>query len=1075
MKRVILLMSFILLSLSLTMAQTRKVTGIVLSSDDRQPVIGASVLVIGTSQGTLTDIEGRFEIPNVPNSAKQLRISFIGMNTLTVNIQPYMEIHLQFDTEHLDEIVVTAQGLTRKQKSLGYATQKVNKEELEQVRQTDLNNALVGKVSGIRFLGGSGAKFDAGKVVLRGTSSLTNASGSEPIYVIDGVITNVNSLNMDDVESINVLKGPAATALYGSRGGTGAIIITTKGMASGDGPQTEVSVSHTTAWEKAYIHANMQNKYGGGYKGADGEMSIFKYDPAKDPDYLKQMDGVPYYDYSNDASWGPRLDGREYAPWYAWDPTHPKFGQTAKWQSEGNLKDLFRTGLTNTTNVSVGRSSNDHSTRISFTNSNRKGIAPNSSADRRFLSVKTMFKPLDKLTVSLDYKYTYRKNINGVAEGYGGTGNVFYTYLQWGHRNVNFNDLKDYRRPDGSMRSWNITSPRDLTPAFHNNPYAMYQEIVNKNTSQWNVFSGDANYNIWKNLNIGFRVNGNIRNTFSDQKIPMNLLGDISSYDQAQSNLNDLQFQGRLTWNDNFINNRLGVEAALFIESRNYHMEEIGAFTRDGLILDGYFNTSASTGLPGGSNYSTRMKERSIYGTGTVAWDDTYFLDFSVRNDWSSTLPPDNNSYLYGGVSGAVLLNKFIKANWLDFLKVRGSMAQVGSSMNPYQIYSNMQAIDNNGNTVKYGSLSEFWYDLNKKTLDIKPTISTSYEIGAEFRMFGNRLWGDFNYYNRDSKDQILNVNTTSASGYTSRKMNAGLIRNRGIEFSLGGRPIDTKDWTWDINGNLSRNRNKLVRLTDDQDSYQIYWMGFSTRVYSYAEVGKPIGVIRGSTWKKDENGNIILAKRSTPSSLGEYIPQLDTSAQKELGNVQPDLTGGFSTSLRFKDFRLGASFDFQVGGNIVSITNMFGEGSGLLRGTDGLNDKGKELRAPVSEGGGVRIDGVVQNANGEYEPVTTYIDANYYYQSRKSLIFEDYVYDASYLKMRELSLTYDVPSSLLRKLNWGIKRASVSFIAQNPWLIYSSVPNIDPSESGGATSGYIEGGQAASTRSFGCTVSLTF
>ena len=368
------------------------------------------------------------------------------------------------------------------------------------------------------------------------------------------------------------------------------------------------------------------------------------------------------------------------------------------------------------------------------------------------------------------------------------------------------------------------------------------------------------------------------------------------------------------------------------------------------------------------------------------------------------------------------------------------------------------------------------WNSTNLKDLYIKPTISTSYEVGTEFRLFNDRLWGDFNFYNRDSKDQIINVNTTPASGYRTRKMNAGLIRNRGIEFSLGGQVIQTKDWTWELNANISRNRNTLEELIDGQDTYQIYWRSWSTRVYSYAEVGKPIGVIRGSTWKKDPEGRTILQARSDPNhQYGPYAPLLETTAQEELGNIQPDLTGGFSTSLRYKDFHLGMSFDFQVGGAIASATNMFGENSGLLKSTTGNNDKGNPVRASVADGGGVRIDGVVENQDGTYTPVTAYVDANYYYQSRKGTIWEDYVYKASYLKMRELSIGYDVPRSFLQKANCGIKKASVSFVAQNPWLIYSAVPNIDPSEMGAASYNYVEGGQAASVRTFGFTVNLTF
>lgn len=1054
-------------------AQNRTVVGTVTSADDGQPVIGASIVVKGTTIGTVTDMDGKFTL-EVPENGKILSISYVGMNPQDVVVKSSVYVVMQSDTRNLEEVVVTAQGLTRKQKSLGYATQQIKSDDLMQARQTDLNNALVGKVSGVRFFGSSGATFDAGKVVLRGTSSLSNAGGDEPIYVVDGVITNNMSFNMDDVESVNVLKGPAATALYGARGGNGAIIITTKGGTTGD--HGEISVSHTIAWDKAVFHNDIQKEYGGGYLGAQGEMPTFKYDPSIHPDYLAQMDGVRYYDYGNDASWGPRFDGKPYAPWYAWDPTHPKFGQTDAWDSRMDLGDLFRTGLSNTTNVAMTRSGNNYMSRISFTNVSRQGVTPNSDAARRFLSVKTRFKPIDRLTVSLDYKYTYRKNHNAASEGYAEAGNALYSYQQWGHTNVDLAELKNYKREDGSNRSWNITSPTNLTPTFHENPFAIFNDYNRRQTYQWNVFSGDAELDIIKNLKAGIRVNGNMRSYKYEEEIPQNLFGMTSSYKQDQNQLMDIQTQGRLTWNDHFFNERLSADAALFFEDRVYDLDELGAFTRDGLFMDKFFNMAASSGLAGGSNKKTRQHDQSVYGTATLGWDNTYYLDFSLRNDWTSTLHPDKNSFLYGGVSVAAIASNWIKTDWLDFWKLRASMAQVGSTMSPYNVYPTYNVKDSNGTVIKYGQLSTMWHSSNLRDPYIEPTISTSYEIGTEWRMFNDRFWGDFNFYNRDSKNQIINVNTTPASGYRSRKMNAGLIRNRGVELSLGGEIIRTKDWSWELNANLAHNRNTLEELVEGQDVYQIYWLSFSSRVYSYAEVGKPIGVIRASTWKKDPEGRIILTDRGDPNHpYGQYAPQLNTTAQEEVGNVQPDLTGGFSTSLRFKNFHLGASFDFQIGGCLASVTNMFGEGSGLLASTTGLNDKGNPVRNPVSEGGGVRVDGVVENADGSFTPQTAYVDANYYYQGRKSLIWEDYVYDASYVKMRELSIGYDVPKSFLQKVNCGVKQASVSFVAQNPWLIYSAVPNIDPSEMGAADYNFLEGGQAASVRTFGFTVNLTF
>ena len=1056
----------------MAVAQKTNVSGVVVSAEDGQPVIGASVIVKGTTIGTVTDFDGKFSL-EVPDGQKTLQISYVGMVQQEVAVRPNVSVRLISDTQNLDEVVVTAQGLTRKEKSLGYSTQQVKADELVQVRTTDLNNALVGKVSGVQFVGSSGATFDEGTIVLRGATSISSdRSDSAPIYVIDGVIADdANGVNMDDVASVNVLKGPAATALYGSRGGNGAIIITTKGGMDGL-ERMEINVSHTLTVDVPKIYFDLQDKYGGGFMGADAEMNTFHYDPSVHPEYLQALDGVQYYDYNNDASWGPVFDGRKYAPWYAWDPTDPRFGQTAKWENGLDLYDLYKNGISNTTNVAFSRSGKNHSSRISFSNVSRQGISPNSDASRRYLSARTSFKPIDRLTVSVDYKYTYRHNHNAAYEGYS-TFNPLRTYTQWGHTNVDLNDLKEnYIRPDGTFRTWNISSITNSTGAFHPNPYAVYEQINRDDIYQYNIFSGDAELEIWNNIKAGIRVNGNIRQYKYERGIPMNIEGETSSYEQTQYMESDIQTQGRITWGDRFVNDRLTVDAAIFFEDRQYSKDQVEAFTRDGLNMNYFYSTAGSAGLAGGNTVKTEMHERSVYGTVTAGWDDTYFIDGSLRNDWSSTLNPNNNSYLYGGLSVAAIASNWFKdAHWLNFWKLRASFAQVGSTLDAYNIYSVYKMRDSSDDIIKYGQLTNLWIDATLKNENIKPTISTSYEVGTEWRMFDNRFWGDFNFYNRDSKNQIIEMNTTPSSGYTKRIVNAGLIRNRGVELSLGGDIVRTKDWTWTLNANISRNRNTLEELTDGLTDYRLASYGFGTYTYLYAEVGEPIGVIRGTVYNRDPEGNIILTQRGD----GSLVPSVNTSAQENLGNVQPDVTGGFSTSLRFKDFTLGMAFDFQIGGALASASNMFGYGSGLLAETAGYNDKGNPVRSSVESGGGVRVDGVVDNGDGTYTPKTVYMDANTYYQSYYQNAWENFVYKASYLKMRELSVRYNVPTAWLAKHNWGVKAASLSFVASNPWLIYSAVPNLDPSEIGGVSYSYLEGGQAPSTKSFGFTVNLTF
>ena len=1048
---------------SLAAAQDFTVTGTVLDASTGEPVPFAALMVKGTNSGTSTDADGRFSI-SAPRNATVV-VSSIGYKTMELAVDGHasLTISLVPDQEFLEEVVVTAQGLTRKQKALGYSTQKVKAEDLTLSRQTDLGNAIVGKVAGVQFFGGAGSSFDSGKIVLRGSGTLSTASSgnlsvNEPIYVVDGTITNKNAVNMDDVESINVLKGPAATALYGSRGADGAIIITTKGAESGKG---SIDFSHTTTVETFYNHYKLQNLYGGGYYAY-----VFGEDygtSAADilPDYkgsIPGLQGAKVMDWADDASWGPRFDPSiKYVTPLSVDPTSSKYGIPDTWESHLDLSDLYQVGVANVTNIAFAKSYKDLSARVSFTNNYRTGIQPNSDALRRNLSIKTKYSPASWLDINLDYLYSYRRDHNAAEAGYGGERTVLGEYVQWGQTNVNLADYKDYMRPDGTWRSWNARSTGNLTAVYHDNPYALFNEYNIYNTYQWQVFSVDATVKLPFNIKAGVRYNANMRTSIYETMAPKGSINFTSYYAQGQNTLIDNTLQGHLTWGDEFFDDRLTLEAAAFVEARDYSYDTLDAHTNGDydLSINGFYNLDASTGTTAiVSNAKTKFSERSIYGTVTAGWDDTYYVDASLRNDWSSTLSPENNSYLYGGLSLSVIASNWFSAPWLNMWKLRASAAQLGSSMSAYNIYPTYTL------GTKYGANSTMYESSSQVNYNIRPTISTSYEVGTEWKMFGNRFYGDLNFYNRDNDNQIINASCAAESGYSTRKLNAGLVRNRGVEFMVGANAVRTKDFSWDLNFNLAKNVNTLVRLTDGISSYQMYWTSFYSRLYLWAEEGKPLGIIKGNTFERDEQGRMILDE--------DGYPTFNYSVDKELGCYQPDLTGGFSTSLSYKGFSLAASLDFSIGGQIASWSNLWGESSGLLAKTAALNDKGVNVREPVSEGGGIHFVGVDANGN----ETESYIPASEYYMDIASQVWETCIYDRTYVKLRELALSYTFPKKMLSKLNIGLSGAQVSFVATNPWLIYSAVPNIDPSEMG---TNFIEGGAAPSTRSFGVTVKLNF
>ena len=1044
-------------------AQNIQVKGTV-SDSFGDPVVGAFVVVTGTTNGTSTGADGDFVLTNVPRNAT-LTVTFVGMKTAIVPVGTgVVNVKLEDDVEQLEQVVVTAQGLTRKQKAIGYSAQKLDSEQLTAVHSSSLGNSLAGKVAGAQFWGSAGSTFSEGRIILRGPTSYSNQEGNEPIYVIDGTITSAAAVNMDDVESINVLKGPSATALYGSRGANGAMIITTKKAQEG---QSVIEFSHTTTAETYYEHFNFQRLYGGGSMsyGATNLYNSGIADPNDASSVLEPVgDGTFYYDYGEDVNWGPRYDDRTLVRTaLSWDPTSSHYGEAQTWSYRLNLRDLTRVAWNNTTNVAFTKSTKGMSTRVSFTNVDRPGIFYNSKAVRRSFSMSTQLQPTSWLKADVSYRYRYRQNKNAEQEGYSSNGNYICDFTQWGHTNVDISQYKDYLRPDGSWRTWNIVSPDNIAANFHDNPYAVMDNYNYTNTTQYHMISGDVYASLPLNFRLGVRINDAMTFQKYEEKDGSGSINFDPYFRTYQNQSNDMTAQAYLTWSGQFAENRLSIEAAAFAETRKYDYWYLNSSTNGGLSVDGYFNLAASGSTYSTNNSETHYKTRSFFGTATIGWDDLVYLDGSIRYDLDSRLPASNNGYLYGGGSLSFMLSKLINASWLNFWKIRGSVAQVGSTIGAYSVLPTYTV-----NTKLHGQTT-LYEPTTQVNQNIKPTISTSYEVGTEFKMFNNRFSGDINFYLKDTKNDIINANVLPQTGYAYRKMNAGLVRNKGIEVLLSGTPVRTKNFEWNISANFARNVNTLVKLTDDQHEFTMYDNRFyySWRLRSIE--GMPVGVIEtASRWLRNDDGQLIL--RAGTASVGDVRPTFETNENKLVGNVQPDFTGGLSTSFRLFDFTLSAALDYVVGGQMVSWTNMWGQGSGLLDVTAAVNDRGVNVREPIQKGGGIHVSGVDADGN----PMDGYMDAVYYFQYKYQYDNDGWLYDRTYVKLREVSLRYDFPKTLMNKVK-GISRASVAFVATNPWLIYSACPNIDPSELGGAEYNFLEGGQAVSTRSFGLSLNVTF
>lgn len=1067
--------------------QQRETVKGVVKDESGELMIGAEVVNQRTRGGTTTDIDGVFQVEC--QIGDKLRITYLGYNSqvVTVNSLESLVITLEENPNMMQEVVITGMGISRQKKTLGYSAQEVKSEELMRVRPTSVNNALVGKVSGMRFLTNAGSSFNDASLVLRGTTSLElgNVRGLSPIYVVDGVIAAQSAVNMDDVESINILKGPAATALYGSRGGYGAIIITTKTAKAG---YQEISVSNTLMFDTYYRHADLQSEYGGGsLASANGQAGLrqYKYEPGPNVNpAFQKLDGAYYYNMDSPGqSWGPKFNKDiQYAPWYAWDPIDPRFGKTIPWMSasENVVNEGLRTAVTNTTNISFAKGGEDYTTRVSFSNSYRGGMVPNSDLTKRYFSMRTSFNLLKRLKISADYKYSYRKTHNS------GTNGFLAGYATGAPRDLSIKDLKNYKRTDGSYNSYNIKDP--TTEGDYqirsNNPFTSMNALNDIYKYHWNLLRATAEFVITPKMSAFFIYNGGINNWTRKYELAKGLYGTIPQFFEQQVNYTDIQLQGQFSYKDSAIENKLRWDANVFVEQRDYNYESLSGSTNGGLLVDGLYNFVGSVDKATASNSTTQSQNKSLFGTATVSWDDTYFAELSLRNDWSSTLPKNNHSYLYGGASLSYIMSNHLKQDWLDFLKIRASAAQVGSTMSAYQALSNY-SMGKFGNLTTMGQPSKY-IDRN-----LKPTISTSYEVGTEFTVLKGLLSADLNFYIRDSKNQILNVPVSHQSGYDAMRTNAGLIRNKGFELTLNSQFINTKDFKWSLSFNISKNVNSLVELSATDPDLKTYQQNYAsygdTFIVQWAEVGAPVGVLRGTDFEK-VNGKILLRKldpnsqgyQNTVDNQGEYQIVLNRSEKNYLGNSQPKAIGGFSTRVSYKDFTLSGTMDFQIGGKLASITNMRGDANGMLASTAGKNKDGVDKRNRYVDGGGVDVKGVVEDGvdasgNPIYKDVETRI-GTYYYYNMKRQVWGPNVYDASYAKLREIALSYKVPRSFLNKVSNDIKDVNLSFVAVNPWLIYSATPNIDPSDTAaGGSSGFMEGGSILSTRSFGFTVNVTF
>ncbi|MFT3824836.1 MAG: SusC/RagA family TonB-linked outer membrane protein [Chitinophagaceae bacterium] len=1041
MRKILTLLTVLALSIVIAYGQNPSVTGQVKDAKG-EPVPFATIKIKGTNTGVAADATGSFKINAA--SGTTLVISATGYEATEFKLGASASITVSLSpSSALSEVVVTALGVSREKRSVGYAAQEIKGEDLTQTKQADLGTALAGKVSGVQVRGGSGAKFGASSLRIRGISSIDG--GKNPLYVVDGVIVNSTDVNMDDVASLTVLKGPSATSVYGQRGENGVVVITTRRGTKGRGVGIEVNQS--TLFEKVYTLPKYQNEYGGGYSQ---DWNIFKFNAATMDPALAAMDGAKYYDYYGDESWGPKMDGSLYAPWYSWDKTDPEYLKLKPYVAQpNNVRNYYNTGITANTNISFSKAGENYSTRVSFTNINRTGITPNSSQKKNYISYFGSITPFSGFTLAANLNANFTKSIGIPDEGYGTQTSG--SFNQWWHRDLEIDKLRRYKRPDGTYTSWNINGPTNLAPKYWDNPFTEAYENVNHSNDSRVYGSLSASYNIAKSLKANFIARGNYYSYYGDNRTASGTL-NIASFSTNQSRARENNYVWNLEYDNKF--NDLSLRGGAYYEMRNNHNEDISMATAGGLTVPDFYNIAASKDRPTVSNSTVDKQVRSVYGFGSLGYKNMLFLELNLRNDWSSALPKANNSYLYGGVSTSFVFTElFQNTGFLSFGRIRGSVGRTGSDVDAYAIH---QAYDAG---ALYGTTPSMSVPNQIPNENLKPTLSTSYELGTELRFLRNRVRFDFNYYNRFTKDQIISLTLPSTTGFSTALVNAGEIQNYGYEISLGGTPIKNKAVTWDIDMNLGINKNKINELYGDIKNFAWASFGYSgsNAVTANREVNKPFGTLMGLGFKRDGAGNVLIDDDGFPL----------TTPNVNFGTFLPDFTGGITSTVSYKGFHAGFSIDFQSGGKLLSITKANASGSGLSAETAGLNEKGNPKRDDPASGGGVLFPGIVESTG---KPNATYVDAQTLYESELSTLWENWIYDASYVKLREVSIGYDLPGKLISKL--GLQRASFYLVAQNPWLIYTPVKGIDPSQ---LELDWREGGQLPATRSLGFNLKLTF
>ena len=1033
-----LLLAFVV---QISFAQEKTISGTI-TDQSGLPLPGVNIIVKGTTNGTQSDFDGNYSIN--ASTGDVLTYTYVGQKTVerTVGAANTINITMEEDAAVLDEVVVTALGIKREEKTLGYSAQGLKGDAMTEARESNISNALSGKIAGVQVTGTSGSVGASSRIVLRGASSITG--NNEPLYVVDGVpidnsaaggnagafggvdIPNgASDINPDDIESVQVLKGPNAAALYGLRAGNGVIVITTKkGSAN---KKFGVSINTNIVFTDPLLLPDYQNSYGQG-----GDTTYFEW---VDGTGNGVGDGV-------DESWGPPLDvGLEFIQWNS----QLNGGQPMPWRSyPDNVRDFLDTGVSIANNVSL--TSGNY--RLSLGTSEDKGMVPNTELKKVTVGFSGSLDIGERMTASMSMNYVNTDSDNLPISGYNNE-NPFQQFI-WSARNVDFQQLRNWESlPSASGGPGAGITPENWNNNFQNNPYWVLD--TNRNTLEKDRLIGnvDLTYRItdWMTLSTKVGVDQFSQLTTQRQAIGSNNAAN-GSYGEQSRRYEEINASALLNIAEN-ITEDIGFSISLGGNHMNRERNTTSGFL-PGLQLPNLYTLgnlqTGATATTGSFDQNERIN--SLYGFGQLSYKDFFFIDFTARNDWASVLPVENNSFFYPSISGTFIFSDAfdMAGSGIDFLKIRGGWSQVGGigALIPYRINQTFGLT-----TTGFGS--QGFSPNSQSNPDLKPETVTGVEVGLDAKMFGNRLRLSATYYKQDSEDLLLPLQVTQATGFTQAWNNVANMTNKGVEIQLGGTIIENEDFSFDIDLNWAKNENEITEL----GGLDTYVLGGQWGVSLEAKPGNPYGDLVGRDFVRAPDGQVVYSNG---------LPVIDAANQQVLGNIAPDWTGGANFAIRYKNLDFTALVDAKWGGDVHSMTYAWGRYAGTL-------EESLIGRETGVVGSGVRSDG-----SGGFVPNDVVVSAKAFNQATYSNSIESSsVFDATYVKLRQVTLGYTLPQKFLK--NTPIQSLKFSVVGRNLALLYKKAPHIDP-ETGFSSANGTQGqefGQYPSARTIGFNVNLKF